>query len=133
MSEIEKFLAVRVVCETPAKFEETVAYYRGLLGRDEALRFGEPGDPQLGAFFQVGDAQLIVTCEEVTPEAKVEQGAAWLCFHSEDPRALLEAARARGTPLPNEVVATSFGTEGFFANEPNGLPLYVGTPWSTGG
>ncbi|MEZ6187038.1 MAG: VOC family protein [Planctomycetota bacterium] len=132
MSEIEKFLAVRVVCATPEKFEEAVRFYRGLLGRDEGLRFGQPGDVQQGAFFSLGDAQLIVTCEEVTPEAAVEQGAAWLCFHSQDPEQLLADARGRGAALPNDVVDTSFGTRGFFANEPTGLPIYVGTPWSAG-
>ena len=90
MSEIEGFLAVRVVTDTPERFE----------------REAEP-----------------------TPESKVKQGPVWLCFRTPNPKVAHSGALSRGANLPSPPVPTSFGSEAFFANDPMGLPIYVGTAW----
>lgn len=132
MSRVEGLLAVRVVTDTPERFERTRDFYRALLGRTETGGFGDASSAQQAAFFQLGPIELIVTREdEPTPESKVEQGPVWLCFRASDPKDAHGAALSRGADLPNPPVATSFGSEAFFANDPMGLPVYVGTPWKS--
>lgn len=130
--EITGIKAIRIVTTDPQEFEKTRDFYRGLLGKREKLAFGGPKDVHQGAFFEVGGIDLVVTREaDVTPEAKIKQGPAWICFKTDEPESTLSQARDRGTSLPNEVVNTSFGTQGFFVNDPTGLAVYVGTPWQS--
>lgn len=88
--------------------------------------------PDQTAFFEISGIDIVITREEsVTPEAKTDQGEAFICFKTDQPNETLAEARNRGTKLPNNVVKTSFGTEGFFTNDPAGLAIYVGTPWQS--
>ena len=130
MADITGLHAVRIVAADINEFERTVLFYERLIGDEPFRRFGGPGAVHSAAFFQVGVTQLIVTLEpDVTPEAEIEQGPVWLCFRTDDPDQTLDAARSRDAELPNSAVSTSFGTRAFYANDPTGLAVYVGTGW----
>ena len=130
MADITGLHAVRIVTGDLDQFERTATFYQRLLGVEPFRQFGGPGALHSAAFFQVGATQLIVTLEPVvTTEAEVDQGPVWLCFKTNDPEPTLDAARARRAELPNDVVRTSFGTRAFYANDPAGLAVYVGTGW----
>jgi hypothetical protein len=130
MADIIGLQAVRVVAEDLDEFERTAGFYERLLGLEPFRRFGGADAVHSAAFFRVGDVQLIVTLEPtVTPEAAIRQAPVWLCFKTNDPNEALEAARSREAAVPNDVVSTSFGTRAFYANDPGGLAVYVGTGW----
>lgn len=132
MSTPNELLAIRIVVSNSVEFDVTRDFYRRLLGRDEDGSFGDSQSVQQAAFFRLGNVELIVTRElDATPEARIRQGPVWLCFRTENPDSAFADARARDAALPHEPVNTSFGTRGFFANDPMGLPVYVGTAWQS--
>ncbi|MCU1353344.1 MAG: hypothetical protein JWM05_2553 [Acidimicrobiales bacterium] len=130
MTDIDKLIAVRLIAEDYTTFERMVGFYTDLLGADPYLSFGDATAVHAGAFFHVGPVDLVLAFEtEVTPEARIDQGPAWLCFGTGDPAAV---ASSRSIGL-SEVVDTSFGTRATFANDPGGFAVYVGSDWRQDG
>jgi predicted enzyme related to lactoylglutathione lyase len=123
--------ALRLVCIDVDRYERTCAFYRELLGPTDRGTCGGDEDSQRATAFRLAEGlDLIIALEiEPPPEAFLTPGPVWLCFQCEGADAQYEAAQASGCDLLNEPIDTAFGTRAFYANDPDGRPVYVGTPW----
>jgi catechol 2,3-dioxygenase-like lactoylglutathione lyase family enzyme len=105
------------------RFDDSVAFYRGVLGREVHLDWDGPGGR--GVLFRLGDG--LIEIEEArggTDAAAVRPANVAVAVEVDDVEAVHDTLARAGVPVAEPLTVRPWGHRNFAVDDPNGLRLW---------